>query len=258
MSRNIVFMMDVDIKGDGRYASSRREAYKYSIDSWKRWCNKNDCELFVLNDLVLDNNKMGICWQRYYLFDILEANEIEYDQILMVDADTIVHPDTPNFFEMSDGKLCGCHFDGSWDWVLRSIENYSKHIFDGYMMDVWKYFDCGFIIVNKTHKQFFQDIISFYFVNQDNLIKVQETFHTGTDQTPVNMLIHQRNIDFKLLPYEFNMNDMARKEILGDDLLFTKIGWIYQYNAIPNNKDNQLTNYFMKKTYEHFYGELND
>ena len=27
---------------------------------------------------------------------------------------------------------------------------------------------------------------------------------------------------------------------------------------IPNNKDNQLTNHFMKKTYEHFYGELND
>ena len=54
------------------------------------------------------------------------------------------------------------------------------------------------------------------------------------------------------------MNDMNRKEILADDLLFTKIGWIYQYNAIPNNKDNQLTNYFMKRTYEHFYGELND
>ena len=51
---------------------------------------------------------------------------------------------------------------------------------------------------------------------------------------------------------------MNRKEILGDDLLFTKIGWIYQYNAIPNNKDNQLTNHFMEKTYKHFYGELNE
>ena len=40
MSKNLVFMMDVDIKGDGRYASSRRAAYKYSIDSWKKWCDK--------------------------------------------------------------------------------------------------------------------------------------------------------------------------------------------------------------------------
>ena len=46
---------------------------------------------------------------------------------------------------------------------------------------------------------------------------------------------------------------MPRKEILTEDLLFTKIGYIYQYNCIPNNKDNQATYYWMKKTYEHLY-----
>ena len=50
---------------------------------------------------------MNICWQRYYLFDILDANDIKYDQILSVDADTIVHPDCPNFFEMTEGKMWG-------------------------------------------------------------------------------------------------------------------------------------------------------
>jgi hypothetical protein len=60
------------------------------------------------------------------------------------------------------------------------------------------------------------------------------------------------------LPYEFNMNDMNRKEILTEDLLFTKIGWIYQFNCIPNNQENKITNHFMEKTYKHFYGELND
>ena len=50
---------------------------------------------------------MNICWQRYYLFDILDANDIKYDQILSVDADTIVHPDCPNFFEMTEGKCVG-------------------------------------------------------------------------------------------------------------------------------------------------------
>jgi len=57
---------------------------------------------------------------------------------------------------------------------------------------------------------------------------------------------------------KYNMIDLNRKELLTEDLLFTKVGWIYQYNAIPNNTDNQWTNHFMKKTYEHFYGELND
>ena len=49
------------------------------------------------------------------------------------------------------------------------------------------------------------------------------------------------------------MVDMNRKEILNEDLLFTKIGWVYQFNCIPNNKDNQATYYWMKKTYEELY-----
>jgi lipopolysaccharide biosynthesis glycosyltransferase len=254
-SKNLVFMLDIDIKGDGRYASSRRASYKYSIDSWKKWCDKNDCELFVLNDLLMSNDIMGICWQRYYLFDILDANEVEYDQVLMIDADTIVHPECPNFFDMSEGKLCGAQFDGSWDWVLRSLENYSKYVFENEMITWYEYIDCGFVLMNKNHKDFCKKIVNFYHQNSNLLKEMQEKFTVGTDQTPVNFLIHKENIEFKLLPYEFNMCDMNRKEILGDDLLFTKLGWIYQYNAIPNNKDNQFTNYFMKKTYEHFYGE---
>ena len=254
--KNIVFMMDIDLAGEGRYASSRTSAYKYSISSWKKWCDKNNSELFVLNELLLDNSEMGVCWQRYYLFDILDVNEIEYNQILMVDADTIVHPDCPNFFDMSEGKLCAAQFDGSWDWVLRGIENYSKYIFDGFMMPWYNYFDCGFIIVNDKHREFFKIITDLYLTYKDNLTILQDTFHNGTDQTPVNILVHKHDIDLKLLPYEFNMNDMSRKEILADDMLFTKCGWIYQYNAIPNNKDNKLTNYFMEKTYKYFYGEL--
>ena len=251
--KNIVFMMDIDLAGEGRYASSRRLPYKYSIKSWEKWCEKNDCELFVLTDLLLPKENMAICWQRYYLFDILEANEIEYDQILMVDADTIVHPDCPNFFDMTDRKMCGVHNEGSYDWIIRSIENYGKYFFNGHVMDFWKYIDCGFVVVNEIHRDFFKQVTDFYNENAELLRQVEKEWHAGTDQTPVNILIHDRDIDFKWLPYEFNMCDMFRKELLTDDLLFTKWGWIYQYNSIPNNTEDKLTYLWMKKTYEHLY-----
>ena len=251
--KNIVFMMDIDLAGEGRYASSRRLPYKYSIKSWEKWCEKNDCELFVLTDLLLPKENMAICWQRYYLFDILEAHEIEYDQILMVDADTIVHPDCPNFFDMTDRKMCGVHNEGSYDWIIRSIENYGKYFFNGHVMDFWKYIDCGFVVVNEIHRDFFKQVTDFYNENAELLRQVEREWHAGTDQTPVNILIHDRNIDFKWLPYEFNMCDMFRKELLTDDLLFTKWGWIYQYNSIPNNTEDKLTYLWMKKTYEHLY-----
>tara|TARA_R110002074_G_scaffold236350_3_gene408228 strand:+ start:2348 stop:3124 length:777 start_codon:yes stop_codon:yes gene_type:complete len=251
--KNIVFIVDIDLDGDGRWASSRRAPYEYSIKSWSNWCKKNNCELFVLNDLLMSHQEMGICWQRYYLFDILEANNIQYDQVLSVDADTIVHPDCPNFFEMTDRKLTGVHNDGSYDWVIRSIENYSKFFFNGHIMPFWKYIDCGFVIVNESHKSFFKHITDFYHANAKQLQLAEKTWHTGTDQTPVNFLIDECNIDLKLLSYEFNMIDLNRKELLTDNLPFTDIGYIYQYNGIPNNKNDELTLYWMKKTYEALY-----
>ena len=251
--KNIVFTMDIDLSGEGRYASTRRLPYKYCIKSWKKWCENNDCELFVLNDLLLPKEEMATCWQRYYLFDIMHANKIEYDQILMVDADTIVHPECPNFFEMSDRKMCGVHNEGSYDWIIRSIENYGKYFFNGHILDFWKYIDCGFVIVNETHRNFYTQVIDFYNENAKLLRQVEKEWHTGTDQTPVNILIEEQCVDFKWLPYEFNMCDMFRKELLTDDLLFTKWGWIYQYNSIPNNTEDKLTYYWMKKTYEYLY-----
>ena len=173
-----------------------------------------------------------------------------------VDADTIPHPDCPNVFGMSDRKFCFVHNEGSYDWILRSIENYGKYFFDGYMIPWCDYFDSGMMIFNKDHKEFFQKIIDFFHTNRENLLKVEGEWHAGTDQTPVNFLTHMLGIDYKKLPYEFNMCDMFRKELLNDDMTFTKWGWIYQYNSIPNNTDDRLTFHWMEKTYKYLWGNL--
>ena len=213
--KNVVFMMNVDLGKEGRFASSRVNPYKYSIDSWKRWCEKNDCELFVLTEEVIDHDIMGICWQRWYIFDLLESNDIEYNQILSVDADTIIHPDCPNFFDKTENKFTVAYFDGSWDWVLRSLEAYSKYVFEGHMLKEWsKYFDSGFWIVNKTHKPFARRMTEFYHANSKLFREMEEKFLTGTEQTPLNFMLDIEEIDVKHLPYEFNMCDMNRKEIL--------------------------------------------
>ncbi len=252
--KNIVFLMNIKLNDEsGRYTSDRSLPYNFSVDSWKQWCDKNNAELFVLEELLLPKEEMAICWQRYHLFDILDANEIDYDQILMVDSDTIVHPDCPNFFEMTEHKYTGVHNEGSYDWIFRSVENYSKFIFQGRELKWWNYINGGFQIVNKKHKAFFSSMISLYNNNKKNFIQMQEQFHTGTDQTPLNFMLQMNNVDVKLLPYEFNMTDMPRKEILNHDLTMTDIGWVYHFNCIPNNQGNKATYFWMEKTYKELY-----
>ena len=250
MQSNIVFM--VNIKNEG--SEYRSEPYKYSIKSWKKWSKKNNCKFVLLGERIYDKSVMNPNWHKLFVFDLLDNDNIDYNQILIVDGDTIVHPDCPNIFELTDNKFTAVSCDGSYDWILRSIENYSKYLFDGFTFPFWKYINSGMLIINKSHKKLFDDIIQFYLDNRLTITSTQEQFHVGTDQPIINFFLHQGNIDLKILPYEFNMQDMTRKEILDDELTMTKIGWVYHYNAIPDNKNAEKTLYWMKKTYEKLYG----
>ena len=246
--KNVVFIPNVNID------NVQHIGYQCSINSWKHWCKKNNCELFIWEDLIFPMEEMKVTWQRYYVFDMLEANNIEYDQILMVDADMIVHPDCPNFFNDTNNKFTSVHDYGVYEWILRSIENYSKHVFNGHMIDFWKYINGGFQIVNKNHKDFYKKILEFYNTNKDLLLQVQQSYGVGTDQTVLNFLLELENIDVNLLSYEYNMGNMPAKEILDDELTFTKIGYIYHFNGIPDKEKS--VPFWMKKTYDHLFGQL--
>ena len=247
MSKNIVFI--VAVKKDGFV----KPEYQLSINSWKHFCDKNDCELFLLEEPVLPPEEMNIILQRYFLFDILEANEIEYNQILMVDADTIVHPDCPNFFNETENKYCLVHDDGSYDWVLRGMEHYSEQVYDGYWFDYTKYGNGGFQIVNDKHRDFFKYMRDFYFENADKVNTISQTYGVGVDQTILNFNLNTQNVDTKLLPYKYNMTCMIKKDILTiEDMFFTKVGWVYHFNGIPDKEKN--VPFLMKRTYDYLYG----
>lgn len=245
--KNVIFIPSVKGTDPKRLAEV---AYDLSIASWKQWAEKNQCEVVVLEDLLYDYEEMKITWQRYYALELLENNNIEYDQVLMVDGDTLVHPDCPNFFEMTDYKYCAVHNYGSYDWVLRSMENYNKAIFKTKLFPYYEYINGGFQIFNKNHKEFLKAVTNFYWSNKDALLQLQSTIYGGTDQTPVNFLLRKYNIDLKLLPYEFNMQDMHRFEVLQPDLTHTRHGWVYHFNGGCRPHPRA----WMELTYNHLYG----
>jgi len=253
---NIVFIPNIDLK------NGRSTPYHYSVDSWKRWCDKNDCELVVWNDLLYPVDYMKITWQRYYLFDILESNDIEYDQILMVDADTIVHPECPNFFEETERKYCGVQVDGCYEWVVRSIKGFGDELFNGDRIKPWEYINGGFQIVNETHRHFFETMKKYYLENSNKIIEVIDKLKCGTDQTILNYMLHKEKVDVKLLPSCYNLQDMFRKNLLHlpnyswwPDTLenLWESAWMYHFNSIPQNQHNRDANYWIERTYKELY-----
>ncbi|MBC8421989.1 MAG: hypothetical protein H8E03_01055 [Pelagibacteraceae bacterium] len=254
--KNVIFIPNIDL-GD-----NRNKAYSYSINSWKQFCDKYDCELIMWEDLLFPVEHMKITWQRYYLFDILEANNIDYDQVLMVDADTIVHPDCPNFFELTNHEYAVVPNNGSFEWVSRSMDGFSNLLFGGEtLFDVWDYVNCGFQIVNKKHKEFFEHVREYYMNDKDNIQSAIDTVKAGTDQTIMNFLLRKQNIKLKYLPICYNLQDLTSKQLLflhsqmwfKDELIFKNCGYVFHFNAIPPNQLNRDANYWIKRTYEELY-----
>ena len=185
--KNVVFIPNINL-GDGR-----SESYNYSIQSWKHFCDKYDCELLVLDELLFPIEHMKVTWQRFYLFDLLK--DVDYDQILMVDADTIVHPNCPNFFELTNHEYSAVVNNGSFEWVKRSVDKYSELMFDNKVpFKLWEYINCGFQIVNKKHKPFFEYVKNYYESKQDLIRNSIERVKAGTDQTIINFLLREQNI----------------------------------------------------------------
>lgn len=240
--KNIIFI--ISIQTDER---SKNQSHFYSCKSWMEWGKKNNAEVFLLNENVLNPPQ----WNKILIFDLLDSSGIEYDKILYVDADTIVHPDMPNIFEMhTTGDFCGVRNYGSMDWVIRSIENYGKFVFPDVYLSWTRYINTGMMLFDKTHRPFFNWLIEFNDKNWSKLRDV-EKMGVGKDQPVINYGLQINHIKLNILPYEFNMQDMNRFEIIHNDMLFTKFGWIYHYNC--GIKPTPAV--WMERTYKYLYGE---
>ena len=247
--KNIVFMINVkNALGDG----NQKVEYEMSIDSWKRWAENNDSEVFVMEEPVLDPKEMHIIWQRYFLWDIFDNMNMDVDQVILVDCDTLVHPKAPNVFNQTEHKYCLVHDFGSYDWIIRGMEHYKEFVFNGDWINFWEYGNSGFQIVNHNHRAFFQSMKDFYFENKEMIQSIQKTYGIGTDKTPLNFMLKRHNIEKKLLPYSWNMTCFEKREILAEDTKFFEMGWMYHFNGINGPKD-KVVPMWMELAYKKLY-----
>lgn len=230
MAKNIVFMTAIE------NAPDKLDYKKYCYNTWQYWCNKNDVEMQVITEPLYDVNKMKPTWQRWYVFDLLESNNIDYNQVALIDIDTMIHWDCPNFFEMTNDKFSAIRNDFDVNWVYKSIEGY-KHLFPNTDLNWTEYFNCGVIIMNKKHKKLCNDITNFYFENKEELLKLQhETLKKGSDQTPVNYLVKKSEFDLNYLDKRYNMSQMHKLGVLSD--LMWRTGYIWHFNGFSKKQRN--------------------
>jgi len=201
--------------------------------SWKIYCEKHNIKLNYFNYIV--NNKLDRTNQIFYFYKILESNNIDIDNIAFIADTTLVNQNTPNLFNFTDTKLKFAEWDSDFSYLFTNLEVYNDFYFKMNNLDFTRFFDLSFFIVNKLHKEFFNNIINFL---EENYEEINNKLDTSF--IPQNFFF---NCEYKKLPYTWNMIDMFRKEITLDANL-KKIGFIFNFKGIPNKEKimEQLVN----------------
>ena len=252
--KNVVFIPNVDL------GNNRSTPYHYSVKSWKKWCEMNNCKLVEWKDPIMDSSQFPIIMQREWVFDILEHNNIDYDQVLIVDADTIVHPNCPNFFNETQHEYSAILNNGCYEWVTRSVRDWGNSLFPNQpLIKTYDYFNTGFVVMNKKHKPFIEKIKELYLTRGEEIKIYRDKIKASTGQTIVNFMLQKHNIKTTKLSEAYNLQDLHKKSLLhfpghswfSDELHFLEAGWVYHFNAIPQNERH--VSYWMERTYNYLY-----
>lgn len=223
---------------------------EFCINTWRPWCDKNKVDLIILDQPIADTAIMKPTWQRWYIWDILDNSNIDYDKIALVDVDTMVKWNAPNFFELVKEEIGVCSDNDNIGWVKQSIEGY-QNLFNETKLDWTEYFNCGFVIMDKSQKHLCDSIKELWNKKQSELLNLQASLSKGTDQTPVNYLTKREKIKVKLLSKKFNLTHLNRKEIL-NNYMFIDCGYVWHFNGFDKAARTPLMKQTWDKIKEHY------
>lgn len=225
---------------------------KYCIDSWKEWSKKYGHKVIVLDE----STDIEPHWYKAFALNILTDSSVDFNKVAIVDNDTIVNPKCPNFFEeVSENEIGVSLDDTNYDWIIRSMEAYGTYIFKDFpSYSPFEYFNSGFMILDKSHKNLFNDIFKFVKDNYTDLQNIQKKFGVGRDQTALNYLIRSLtmteypNIKLKFMDIKYNVQGIHSKEVVDLDIL-KEYSYVTHFNAM----DRDLRLLLMEQMYKNYY-----
>ena len=183
------------------------------IDFWRRWCYKNSVEFIISTEHPCDPTKVTPQVEKLFAYEILESNNIEYDQCALVDWDTFPMPNAKNLFDHTNNKFTVCLDYGYVTNILKSIE-FMQQFFVGNNKVTWdNYFNSGLFIFNKSHKHIFEKTREFCLKYESVQKQSPELFHG--DQTALNFIVHG-NEEVTILPRSFMVHEHFLKIFLNN------------------------------------------
>jgi hypothetical protein len=209
-----------------------------AISTWKWYCKKYGIELIVANEpKEYDFEPWGNgCFEPWYDTRLVD---LDYDKLLLVDADTMIRWDSPNIFEIGkDYEMCvvadvgggstGQYHLNQWIGLNSNIKTPAD-----------KYFNTGFVFLTKEKYLAIRKHIPKYHQYWSSFYMSGPTGPNACEQTPVNIISYELfPNDIHHLGWEWNNMVMSKY----DDGSFINDSYIWHFTGSKmgghSNKSN--------------------
>ena len=205
MAKNVVAMPVIPGQiRRGRFTRPNLAYAKYSMATWRWWCEKNGIEFMVVDSALggpafLD---MPPTVKRWLIPELLIRDRSNGTRVAIVDADTMIRWDAPDFLASSDA-FCAVH-GRDRPWISRSIKAFQP-LFPGVSLDWQNYFNAGVVVVGERQLQQLRSFLEFTSNRWPELKAIIHSGNFGTDQTPLNFIMRREKTTLNFLPTAFNM-----------------------------------------------------
>ena len=227
-----------------------KDKFSSCIRSWEIYAERHKIDLIVHSGPV-NNNDEGSQWELsiWRRWQDLKLLLNKHDNFLQVDADTMIRWDAPNIFnecskesEISgvlDG-MAGFHHFPQWSMS----HNLQKINFNFY-------FNAGLLRFSKK----FADYLLYHLETYYSFWKKRKSLNIkidAVDQTAVNLIIQQSDLNFEILPLIFNnlvLNNYNDFNFIEENYVWhftgpNMGGWANKENIINQTWDKVKSNYF--------------
>jgi hypothetical protein len=226
--------------------------FEYCLNTWSFWAKKNDAVLCILEKPLHGKEHFSAPLQKYFAFEVLRKNYVDFDQVAIIDADTMVRWDCPNFFKLSKNKFCAVIDDAMPKWVASSLHTY-QHLFPEITVNSQEYFNSGVMVLNKTHSNILSGFIDFIVAKEKEISRIHSdpALRAGFDQTLFNFFIKEKKVEVVFFPKIFNFYHLIRQKLL-EKKEFIDCAYIWHFNGMDHaerKKRMQETWESIKKNY---------
>jgi hypothetical protein len=192
----------------GRLLRSGMQRYdldhaRFSRATWQWWCDRHGIEFLVLDRPLggSAHSLMPPTFQRWLAPEPIIRERGEDTVVAIVDADTMVRWDTPDFLEDARGFSAVRAIHARW--IFHSIGAFQP-LFPGVSLPWWQYFNAGLVVVGAAQLRILHAFLSLASSRWPELEAVMRSADVGTDQTPLNFIVKREGEQLRMLPPPFN------------------------------------------------------